>query len=59
MTKRDCAAINVDAVVRHPGLRHEVKHDRGEGFIYLIEIDVAGLHPRSGEATSDRIGRRR
>ena len=49
MAHRDRTAVDVDLVERDIEIARGAQHHGGEGFVDLVEIDVAGLHTALGE----------
>ncbi len=59
VAERDGAAVHVQFVVRHFQLAHEAEHDRGEGLIDLVEVDVVLRHAGAVQDLARDIGGRR
>jgi len=45
----NCAAIDIDLVVRHLHLFHEAHHHGGEGFIDFKQVDLVNRHAGLGQ----------
>ena len=50
VAERDRAAVDVHALGIEAEVAHRLERHRGERLVDLPEVDVAGLHPRLGEA---------
>src|SRR5664279_6036607 len=59
MAEGNRSAVDVDLLVRHVEVLHELHHDRGESLVGLEQIDVAGAEPGLGECFHHRRPRTR